>query len=315
MNDDPRDPVVQQALEDAVSGVRPQGGLDAILARLEDERPVRHGWLSVTLAAAAVTALVIGGVAFLNRHNQSSAPTGPDEAARSPVVQVFYTASTPQGLRVYAESHRLDNITVSDVQAAVDEALGQPLDPDYGTLFPHGTLAEVTDAGDVVDVTLTGAHLADLPAGATPADAANALQAIVYTVDAALQRPAPVQFRLKYDASSTVLGQPTDQPVARASEDSVLSPISVDLQQDTILPSGSVIQGQAAAFEANVVWQLKQGDTVVRHGFTTARECCTLSPYSFELKAPPGHYTLVVSDTDESGRGQVTSDSKAITIE
>jgi hypothetical protein len=55
----------------------------------------------------------------------------------------------------------------------------------------------------------------------------------------------------------------------------------------------------------------------VRHGFTTARECCTQSPYSFTVTAPPGDYTLVVHDTDESdGEGVGTSeDTKRVKVE
>ena len=75
--------------------------------------------------------------------------------------------------------------------------------------------------------------------------------------------------------------------------------------------------GRAATFEANVVWELKRGADTVRNGFTTAQECCTLAPYSFTVTAPPGDYTLVVHDTDESdGEGIGTSqDTKAITVE
>jgi hypothetical protein len=61
------------------------------------------------------------------------------------------------------------------------------------------------------------------------------------------------------------------------------------------------VTGQAATFEANVQWELKQGDTVVRRGFTTAEECCTLAPYSFSVDAPAGTYTLVVHEEDASG--------------
>ena len=65
-----------------------------------------------------------------------------------------------------------------------------------------------------------------------------------------------------------------------------------------------------------MVWELKQGDRVVRNGFTTATECCTLSPYTFTVTHPPGDYTLVVHDTDESdGEGIGTSqDTKDITV-
>jgi hypothetical protein len=61
-----------------------------------------------------------------------------------------------------------------------------------------------------------------------------------------------------------------------------------------------VVQGRAATFEGNVQWELRQGSTVVERGFTTAGECCTLSPYSFSVRAEPGDYTLVVHDEDVS---------------
>ena len=83
------------------------------------------------------------------------------------------------------------------------------------------------------------------------------------------------------------------------------------------VPTQFEVTGQAATFEANVVWELKQGEKTVRHGFTTARECCTLSPYKFSVNATPGDYTLVVHDTDESdGEGVGTSqDTKNITVQ
>ena len=46
-------------------------------------------------------------------------------------------------------------------------------------------------------------------------------------------------------------------------------------------------------------YTLRRGDDTVRNGFTTARECCTLSPYSFEVTAPPGDYTLELFDLPE----------------
>jgi hypothetical protein len=82
------------------------------------------------------------------------------------------------------------------------------------------------------------------------------------------------------------------------------------------VPTRFEVSGQAATFEANVVWELMAGDKVVRQGFTTAQECCTLSPYTFTVTAPAGEYTLVVHDTDESdGEGVGTSqDTKRIIV-
>ncbi|MEP7090499.1 MAG: Gmad2 immunoglobulin-like domain-containing protein [Nocardioidaceae bacterium] len=68
-----------------------------------------------------------------------------------------------------------------------------------------------------------------------------------------------------------------------------------------ILSSPFRVSGRASAFEANVQWELMAGSSVVERGFTTAEECCTLSPFSFQVTAPPGDYTLVVHDEDVSG--------------
>ena len=98
----------------------------------------------------------------------------------------------------------------------------------------------------------------------------------------------------------------------------VLSAVSIATPAEgAVVPTRFEVTGQAATFEANVVWELKRGEEVVRQGFTTARECCTQSPYSFEVTAAPGDYTLVVHDTDESdGEGIGTSaDTKRITVE
>ena len=70
------------------------------------------------------------------------------------------------------------------------------------------------------------------------------------------------------------------------------------------------MSGLAAAFEANVQWELMQGGTVVKKGFTTAEECCTMAPYSFTVDAPPGDYTIVVHDEDASGEGPARQDTR-----
>ncbi len=114
-----------------------------------------------------------------------------------------------------------------------------------------------------------------------------------------------------------MLGLDTSAPVAPAGADSVMATVSVDYPvQDAELPTVFEVRGRAATFEANVVWELKQGGHVVKRGFTTATQCCTLSPYSFTVSVDPGRYTLVVHDTDESdGEGVGTSeDTKDIDV-
>ncbi len=114
-----------------------------------------------------------------------------------------------------------------------------------------------------------------------------------------------------------MLGVPVDGPLVPLAADDVLSPVSVEQPvQDATVDSPFVVTGDASAFEANVQWELMRGDEVVQRGATTARECCTLAPYSFEVTAEPGDYTLVVHDEDASDGegGGATRDTKRFTV-
>jgi hypothetical protein len=141
---------------------------------------------------------------------------------------------------------------------------------------------------------------------------------LVWTADtAASAGKAPVTFTVHGDRTDDVLGVDTREPVAPASEESVLSPVSIDSPAQGAHVYGTFeVSGMASAPEADVVWELEKDGHVVQHGFTTAAQCCTLSPYNFTVTAPPGDYTVVVHDTDDSdGEGVgTTRDTKAITV-
>jgi hypothetical protein len=149
-------------------------------------------------------------------------------------------------------------------------------------------------------------------------DAELAVQQLIYSAQAGLGKGRlPVQLLLDGKHTDAVLGVPASEPLAAASPDKVLAPVQIDDPAENAQVSGTfTVTGRAATFEANVVWELKQGSTVVKDGFTTATECCTLSPYSFEVTAPAGIYTLVVHDSDESGEGRpVNQDTRTITVQ
>jgi hypothetical protein len=151
----------------------------------------------------------------------------------------------------------------------------------------------------------------------TRAEAALAVQQLVYTAQAVAHERLPVTFLLEGRPAATLLGEPTDRPVAAAAADDVLSSVSViSPANGETVTSPFTVRGNAAAFEANVQWELRRGSAVIRRGFATAAECCTLSPYSFTVEAPPGDYSLVVHDEDVSdGEGNPpTQDTKRLTI-
>ena len=82
------------------------------------------------------------------------------------------------------------------------------------------------------------------------------------------------------------------------------------------LTSPFEVAGRATAFEGTVQWELRRGATAIRSGFATAAQCCTSSPYSFTVTAPPGDYTLVVREDDVSdGEGAAPAqDTKRVTV-
>jgi spore germination protein GerM len=323
------DPDLRSLLDDAVSDVHPEGGTSEIRARAG--RPSTGSWVSFTVAAAVATAVVIVGGAWLAQRQPDNAPAaGPGSTAQEPTSQpssddrrkldvpVYYVGSTAAGPRLFAETHRVTDASGTELQAAVQEALtGSPFDPDYeNPLRGLGVTATATAKGGQVTVDLS--EPLPRPAGMDEQQAQMAVQSLVWTADAAAPGRGPVSFTVEGAPATEVLGIDTSAPVERASADSVLSAVSIATPAEgAVVPTRFEVTGQAATFEANVVWELKRGEEVVRQGFTTARECCTQSPYSFEVTAVPGDYTLVVHDTDESdGEGIGTSaDTKHITVE
>ena len=324
---------LRRLLDDAVSDVHPEGSAEEIRSRAA--KPSATRWVPITVAAAVATVLVIGGGAWLAQRSPSpNPPAAADKpasdsqapAAGQPVdVTVYFVGATAAGARLFPETRHVDDATDSPLQVAVNEALtGSPKDPDYDNPFKElGVTATAAEDNGTITIDLSRSiDNAGCPQPASCDLSKDAptmfLQSLVRTADAATGTTNPVAFTVDGHPVQQLLGIPTSTPVAPASDDSVLSTVLIDSPtQGATVPTQFKVEGRASTFEANVVWELKQGDKTVRNGFTTAHECCTLSPYSFTVTAPPGDYTLVVHDTDESdGEGIGTSqDTKAITIE
>lgn len=321
---------LRRLFDDAVSEVHPYDGVEQIRDRAR--RPAASRWVPVTLAAAAAVAVVIAGGAWLAGQQPGSdppaaapaptdetsdPPASPTPAGRDVDATVYVVTQTAAGPRLTPEVRRIADATGSDLQVAIDAALaGAPGDSAEGTAWPvAGTTAAASIQGQLIVIDL------DIPSVGW-AEAAgvvqHAVQSLVWTADEAAGRDLPVRFLVSGQPTEQLLGVDVSQPVQKASADSVLSPVIIDSPAEgATVPSRFTVTGRAATFEANVVWELKRGQDTVRSGFTTAQVCCTLSPYSFEVTAPPGDYTLVVHDTDESdGEGVgVTQVTRAVRVE
>jgi Immunoglobulin-like domain of bacterial spore germination/Sporulation and spore germination len=230
------------------------------------------------------------------------AGNGNGPGTKQVTVPVYYVAETSLGSRLFREFHAAAGNFALD-QAVEDAVAGNADDSDYGTAWPDGTtLQRAQLSGGVLSVDLSG-PVRNRPAGMSDTTARLALQQVVYTAQGVVQNRVPVTFLVDGSPASSVLGVSTAQAVPNAPADEVLAQVWVTSPSDgATVSSPFTVEGVAAAFEANVQWELRQGDTVVKRGFTTAQQCCTMAPYRFQVTAPPGEYTLVAHDEDASGQ-------------
>jgi hypothetical protein len=253
---------------------------------------------------------------------ESPAETAPDEptdetsdppAAVEGTVPVYYVGDTGQGPRLYREFH--PGIGGARLDQAVADAVGRaPDDPDYRTPWPAGTSATASEEPDSITVTVTspgGASLHDRPAQMAEPEAEMAVQQLVWTVQAATQTTAPVQFLLDGARTDQLLGVPVSEPLARGSETETLAQVwIIDPAQGATVTDGFTVNGVGAFFEANVAWELHRGGLdgpVVASNAddpVMAEECCRMAPYTFTVDLPDdataGEYTLRVHDEDMS---------------
>jgi hypothetical protein len=323
---------LRRLLHEAVSDVEPRDALGSIHARTEvSTMSSTRPWLLAAGAAVVATAATVAAVTVLSsgtpddgpgfaaptksaepsqEPSPSASPSPTEQAGEVQAVPVYYVGDTSRGPRLFREFHQIR--TGDALLTAVDEAvMTDPDDPDYRSPWPDGARAgQVSYDGDVITVSLEPADgggpeldLHDRPAGMSEEEARMAVEQVIYTAQAALQqgRP-PVQFLVNGQRTDQLLGVPVSEPLSHGDAVDVLAQVwIIEPSEGAELTSPFTVSGLAAAFEANVVWELRRGDTVVRDGFTTAEECCTMAPYEFEVEAPPGEYTLVVQDTDASG--------------
>ena len=322
---------VRVLLDDAVADVRPRHGLDEIRERTDDSR-VRRPWGWGVAGTVVATAATVAAVAMFSMPSVRHGGTGPDHADTTPAtplgVRVYFLGDTAAGPRLFQEDHLTSSSSTDPTLDAVQQAVdGRSHDPDYLTAWPTGTQVDRVDRrDDYLLVGLSGRFdLTRRPASMSPALARMSVQQLIWTAQNNGDNGAlPVLFEVDGAVRPTLLGVRDRTPLQAASPNDALAPVSIDTPRQSDQSSIPVtspfrVTGRAAAIEANVQWELKQGDTVVRRGFTTAAQCCTLAPYSFTVSAPPGAYTLIVHDEDASGRegnggNGRSQDSKAVLV-
>lgn len=241
-----------------------------------------------------------------------------DEASAAPA---YYAGETPQGDRLYRE---FIQVAGADRLVATAAAVtsGDPVDPDYRTLWPKGRFASVTRSADAIEVGLaddtwlTGGSL-------QPAQAKLAVQQLVYSLQGAVGERLPL--RVTYDGkpAATLLGVPVGDGLRAAPELDVLALVNVtEPAEGTAVSDTFTASGRASSFEATVPWEIQDssGKVVLENSAMADGWIDKLWPWTTQVdvsELPPGSYTFVARTDDPSGGegGGPTEDTKRITVE
>lgn len=249
--------------------------------------------------------------------------TEPGETTDEPIptvnTYVYYVVDTRSGLRLAREIADVPGSSAG-FTAAVQAMIDGAADPDYTTTWnPATTVKSVSvDApGEVITVDLSGdARTANV---GSPG-AALMIQQLVWTVTEAARVP---------DATVTLLidGQPAGElwgavdwtePIGREDAMDVRTLLQLDHPREGAeVTSPVTVDGDAAAFEANVPWRvLDASGAEVQSGATMTTEGMTFAPFSFQVTLQPGEYTIELTEDDPSGGegGTPYTDTRRITV-
>ena len=232
-------------------------------------------------------------------------PTEDEDGGPERTVAVYYVGDTDRaGPRLYREFQRGQGEALA---ASVAALTGPPLDGDYRSMWTEGQITAVSYDADVINVIVDPA-VRQRPGGMSPREARAAVEQVIYTMQAAIQERAPVQFRTADNPIDQVFGVPTSEPLANGPMLEVLSHINLTSpEQGSVVDDGTLeVSGVGNSFEANVRWEIRRGDEVVMDGFTTMEGWMGPKLFPFETTADvgdlaPGDYTLWVTTDDPSG--------------
>lgn len=345
-----------ELLSDAVSDVEPRSALEDIRDRTRvTSITSRRPWLLATGGTVIATAAVITAIAFAgggltgtttdpgpalpgesetaepNPPNptevEDNPPTSEPELPGRATVPVYYVGDTPAGPRLYREFRQTE--TSDELTTALELALsGLSEDPDYRSVWPQGTRIDgASYDGDVITVDLGTDGDLRSRGGMAEDEAAMAIEQLIYTAQAVLQKGRPgVQFLVNANRADQILGVPTAEPLANGPILETLALVSLTTPGEGAATGGTLeVTGVANSFEANVVVRVEEYETqvvLVEQPFTaTGYGPGKLFPFTGSLDlsdVPPGTYLLSASTSDPSGGAEGNGphvDTRTIIVE
>ncbi len=253
----------------------------------------------------------------------SASPSASDSGSPETVtVPIYFVGDTPQGPRLFREFRQVEADNPMAEAVALMTA-GDADDPDYGTLYPEGSFADVSfseGAGAIVVQVRDDAWSA-VPGDMSKRDAKLAVQQLVYTVQGVQQERLPVLVQKGSDPVP-LFGVATDGGLKAAPQNDVLALVNVTEPHQGSEPGATFLaSGVANSFEATVPWEIRdESGAKVLDGFATADGWGDhLYPWESEVDASnlaPGSYTFVAMTDDPSGGegGGPTEDTKTFVL-
>jgi hypothetical protein len=337
---------LRRLLSDAVSDIEPESRLDELRASVHPRPKVvpmtrSRSWYAATGIVA--TAAVIGVIAYvtsmaIDKNTNVGPATDPGTslppvtatatdtalASHSPgtdtqwhAAAVYYLGDGPRGTVLYREWSARPPTTTA-LEYAVEGLMTDPADPDYRTAWRAGWLHSASTGSGLIRVQLGDAPAAR-PRSMTAQEAAEAIQQVVYTVQAAAQKRDRVQFTRHGRPAESVLGVSTAQPVSQGKVLDVLSLMNITDPAEGVHQSRGrlVVTGVNNSFEAHVLVRLVRNGTtyLAKPGMASGAYENRLFPWRLTLdtsKLEPGRYLLIASNGDGKGGGNVDQDTRTI---
>lgn len=231
--------------------------------------------------------------------------------------EVFFVSDTPRGFKLFSEVRDFEAIPGGFATEVLSQLISgelQPLDPDYSNLWDESnSLNQVIISGATATVDLS---LGQLNVGSE--SEIRAIEQIVWTLTSITPSVTTVRFLVDGEIVETFAGHiDTSVDFKRVPDYEVLNPIQIESTLNGAEIENPVeISGKACTFEANVVWELFNGEDLVEQGFTTADAACPQrSNWRVNLgNLERGEYVFVAQEFSAEDGSLFAVDSKSFKI-
>lgn len=256
-----------------------------------------------------------------------SSPASPSESPSEPAdasgttVPLYFAGDGPGGrTALFREFQRVEGDPLLEAARLVAGG-GQPVDPDYRTLWPGVEITSVQATDGVLLVEVPSDGFTDRPDGMSKRDAKLAVQQLVRTLQGVQQERVPVQ--VQREGGAPLFGLPTSAPFEAAPVLRTLNLVNITspAEGDTVTGDTLTVTGVANSFEASGPCRLLQGGQEVALEAYQSDGWMEDRLFPFEVDLPLGGVSgevVVQCETDDPSGGAEGNgpavDTKTITV-